>query len=319
MIRAELDAAAVRRSPAARRLRAVPAAQRAARPDVLPGDEAAAAGAAPRGARAVRARPVGRRHRGQSAAGHRRRPGRGAPRRGGRRPVRRAARRAQRGPAAGGGGGHRGAVPDRADAVRRLLRLDADGPRPCATTADRAALDGVRARVGRGHRAAGAARCSARSCPRPTAAPYAAALGKAFQLTNFLRDVAEDLDRGRVYLPADELAAFGVDRALLEWCRARRATDPRVRAALADQHARTREVYAFARPGIALLAAGVAALRGHGAHAVLADPGRDRGLGVRGLRPPRPGGTAAAGRGGRAGPRAGPVGAAARPGRSRRQ
>jgi phytoene synthase len=89
--------------------------------------------------------------------------------------------------------------------------------------------------------------------PREAAAPHAAALGKAFQLTNFLRDVGEDLDRGRVYLPADELAAFGVDRALLEWCRARRVTEPRVRAALADQHARTREVYAFAQAGIALL------------------------------------------------------------------
>jgi phytoene synthase len=89
--------------------------------------------------------------------------------------------------------------------------------------------------------------------PREAAAPYAAALGKAFQLTNFLRDVSEDLGRGRVYLPADELAAFGADRALLEWCRARRVTDPRVRAALADQHARTREVYAFARAGIAML------------------------------------------------------------------
>jgi phytoene synthase len=89
--------------------------------------------------------------------------------------------------------------------------------------------------------------------PRDTAAPYAAALGKAFQLTNFLRDVSEDLGRGRVYLPADELAAFGVDRDLLQWCRARRATDPRVAAALADQHARTRKVYAFARAGIAML------------------------------------------------------------------
>jgi phytoene/squalene synthetase len=49
--------------------------------------------------------------------------------------------------------------------------------------------------------------------PRAEAAPYAAALGEAFQLTNFLRDVGEDLDRGRLYLPADELAAFGVDRA----------------------------------------------------------------------------------------------------------
>lgn len=91
-------------------------------------------------------------------------------------------------------------------------------------------------------------------CPVAEAEPYAAALGKAFQLTNFLRDVGEDLDRGRVYLPADELAAFGVDWALLEWCRAHRTTDPRVRAALAEQHARTRESYAFARDGIALLA-----------------------------------------------------------------
>lgn len=36
---------------------------------------------------------------------------------------------------------------------------------------------------------------------REEAAPHAAALGVAFQLTNFLRDVGEDLDRGRVYLP----------------------------------------------------------------------------------------------------------------------
>lgn len=49
----------------------------------------------------------------------------------------------------------------------------------------------------------------------------ARALGLAFQLTNFLRDVAEDLDRGRVYLPQRELAAFGVDltkrRVTREW------------------------------------------------------------------------------------------------------
>jgi len=89
--------------------------------------------------------------------------------------------------------------------------------------------------------------------PPAEAAPYAAALGQAFQLTNFLRDVAEDLDRGRVYLPADELAAFGVDRDLLDWCRAQRRTEPRVRAALADQHATTRAIYRFARRGIAML------------------------------------------------------------------
>jgi phytoene synthase len=89
--------------------------------------------------------------------------------------------------------------------------------------------------------------------PQAEAAPYAAALGRAFQLTNFLRDVAEDLDRGRVYLPADELAAFGVGPDLLRWCRAHQRTDRRVRAALADQHATTRAVYRYAQDGIALL------------------------------------------------------------------
>ncbi|MBF6221975.1 phytoene/squalene synthase family protein [Nocardia abscessus] len=86
------------------------------------------------------------------------------------------------------------------------------------------------------------------------AAPYAAALGKAFQLTNFLRDVDEDLARNRIYLPADELAAYGVDRELLLWCRRHRRGEPRVRRALAAQHAITREIYDYALQGIELLA-----------------------------------------------------------------
>jgi 15-cis-phytoene synthase len=86
------------------------------------------------------------------------------------------------------------------------------------------------------------------------AAPYAAALGRAFQLTNFLRDIDEDLRRGRIYLPADELASFGVDRELLTWCHHHHRTDPRVRDALAAQHRITRRIYQFAADGIALLA-----------------------------------------------------------------
>ena len=39
---------------------------------------------------------------------------------------------------------------------------------------------------------------------------YAIDLGIALQLTNILRDVAEDARRGRIYLPAEELRAFGV-------------------------------------------------------------------------------------------------------------
>jgi phytoene synthase len=89
--------------------------------------------------------------------------------------------------------------------------------------------------------------------PRAQAEPHAAALGVAFQLTNFLRDVGEDLDRGRVYLPLDELAAFGVDRELLTWCRRTRRGDPRVRRALAHLVAHTRGTYRRAEPGIAML------------------------------------------------------------------
>ena len=90
--------------------------------------------------------------------------------------------------------------------------------------------------------------------PLCDAEPYAEALGQAFQLTNFLRDINEDLQRNRVYLPADELAAFGVDRELLTWCQRTTRTDPRVRQALAAQHAITRSIYREAHKGIALLA-----------------------------------------------------------------
>ncbi|MDX3771566.1 phytoene/squalene synthase family protein [Streptomyces sp. NBC_01707] len=89
--------------------------------------------------------------------------------------------------------------------------------------------------------------------PREEAAPHAAALGVAFQLTNFLRDMGEDLDRGRVYLPADLLTAHGVDRTLLEWSRRTGRRDPRIRAALIAAEAMTRRVYQAAEPGIAML------------------------------------------------------------------
>ncbi|MEV6070894.1 phytoene/squalene synthase family protein [Nocardia sp. NPDC052001] len=89
--------------------------------------------------------------------------------------------------------------------------------------------------------------------PIAEAEPAAAALGEAFQLTNFLRDIAEDLDRGRIYLPADELAAFGVDDDLLKHCNDTGRTDPRVRRALAHLIAVNRGIYRRATPGIDLL------------------------------------------------------------------
>jgi len=83
----------------------------------------------------------------------------------------------------------------------------------------------------------------------PTAYDYATDLGMAFQLANFIRDVGEDLDRGRIYLPMDELARFGIDRAALE----RRQVTPELKAALAFQIARVRELERRSRIGIAML------------------------------------------------------------------
>jgi phytoene synthase len=74
-------------------------------------------------------------------------------------------------------------------------------------------------------------------------------LGIAFQLANFIRDVSEDLDRGRVYLPLDELATFGVDRAMLE----RRVLTPEIVEALKFQIARVRSLQEEADIGIAYL------------------------------------------------------------------
>ncbi|MGW2964902.1 phytoene/squalene synthase family protein [Streptomyces sp. NPDC001220] len=89
--------------------------------------------------------------------------------------------------------------------------------------------------------------------PREVAAPRAAALGIAFQLTNFLRDVGEDLDRGRVYLPGDLLAAHGVDRDLLYWSRRTARRDRRITEALRAAADLTRSVYRTAAPGLAML------------------------------------------------------------------
>lgn len=83
----------------------------------------------------------------------------------------------------------------------------------------------------------------------PEAFEYAKDLGVAFQLANFIRDVGEDLDRGRVYLPLDELAAFGVDREMLE----SRELTPQIVEALKFQIARVRELERVSRAGISML------------------------------------------------------------------
>jgi len=80
----------------------------------------------------------------------------------------------------------------------------------------------------------------------PDALEPARDLGNAFQLTNFLRDVAEDLDRGRVYLPREDLDRFGADPA-------RRAVDQPWRQAMAFEIDRARALYRSADRGAAML------------------------------------------------------------------
>jgi phytoene synthase len=81
------------------------------------------------------------------------------------------------------------------------------------------------------------------------AIPYAVRLGVALQLTNILRDVGEDFAAGRVYLPQDELAFFGIGEEEL----AAGTLSDRWRRFMAFQIARNRRLYEEAWPGIGLL------------------------------------------------------------------
>ncbi|BCJ28667.1 phytoene/squalene synthase family protein [Actinocatenispora sera] len=90
---------------------------------------------------------------------------------------------------------------------------------------------------------------------RPAAERLAAAreparqLGMGFQLTNFIRDVAEDLQRDRVYLPQEDLDQFGVSRTDLAAASANAA----VRELVAFEIDRARQHYRAAEPGIEML------------------------------------------------------------------
>ncbi|CAM4155661.1 phytoene/squalene synthase family protein [Deinococcus marmoris] len=78
---------------------------------------------------------------------------------------------------------------------------------------------------------------------------HALMLGQAMQLTNILRDVGEDLTRGRVYLPQSLLTEYGVTRADLE----RGVVTPEYRALMAHLCALARDWYAEGRAGIPCL------------------------------------------------------------------
>ena len=104
----------------------------------------------------------------------------------------------------------------------------------------------VHVRQRRRHRPADGADPRARRRRRLAPSPRAR---EAFQLTNFIRDVGEDLRRGRVYLPEEDLARFEVTRADL----AGATPNAAIWALLRFEIDRTRELYREADPGIGLL------------------------------------------------------------------
>jgi phytoene synthase len=81
----------------------------------------------------------------------------------------------------------------------------------------------------------------------PLAPVLAEKCGIAFQLTNILRDVREDAEKGRVYLPREDLARFGVDAAVLRY-------DERFVRLMQFEAQRAREYYDASRPLVELVA-----------------------------------------------------------------
>jgi len=84
---------------------------------------------------------------------------------------------------------------------------------------------------------------------KPGVLEPAMALGEAMQLTNFLRDVREDSERGRIYLPLEDMNQFGVSEADLF---AHRMT-PQIQHLLEYEIVRARGLYRKAQAGISLL------------------------------------------------------------------
>jgi phytoene synthase len=83
----------------------------------------------------------------------------------------------------------------------------------------------------------------------PRAIEAATALGTAFQLANFIRDIGEDIDRGRIYMPLDDLARFGVSEEML----LKRELTPKIVEAIKYQIARVRDLQDEAEAGIQYL------------------------------------------------------------------
>ncbi len=91
--------------------------------------------------------------------------------------------------------------------------------------------------------------CYILGATKPEALRYAETMGLAMQMTNFLRDVGEDWERGRVYLPQEELRQFGVSESQI----AQGIVDEKWVAFMQFQIERCRQLYAEAEEGVRYL------------------------------------------------------------------
>lgn len=129
------------------------------------------------------------------------------------------------------------------------LRLLIEGVRSDASRTEMQTFAELREYCYRVAGTVGQAMCYVLGAATPEACGRAERLGIAMQLTNCLRDVGEDLGRGRVYLPADDLRRFaGSGDALAN----KRVTAPFV-ALMQHEVARARAYYEAGMPGIFLL------------------------------------------------------------------
>lgn len=84
-----------------------------------------------------------------------------------------------------------------------------------------------------------------------SALDYAESMGIGMQLTNILRDVREDAERGRIYIPREDLERFGIDESEIM----SGIMSDRFREMMVFQVARAREYYAKGEKGIRMLEA----------------------------------------------------------------
>lgn len=135
------------------------------------------------------------------------------------------------------------------DLDRRLILCLVDGVRSDRHVVERTDWDDLRRYCFQVAGAVGILMAQIFGTREPAAETCAATLGVAMQLTNIIRDVGEDLERGIIYIPKTELARFGYDRRRLE----RRTVDADFVDLLRFQIARARQHYAAGMAGVCWL------------------------------------------------------------------